>query len=153
MIMKAIITYLLISCLLILLSCSKNKNQKDVYIKNSYIDFANSGHEIIKSDSLPYNEGWKQDSILDSIDLFINKKRYTILKISNYPNDPIDGGHVAYYEKSLGIFYYKSTTWRSFILLRTNNDSVNYYIDLFLGSVLSTSHMFLNPRQSEILDK
>jgi hypothetical protein len=136
-----------------MLTCSHKSAQKEISNRTYYLHFSERGYDIYKTDSLPLNETWKQENILDSLDIFINKKRVTILKISNYPKALIDGEFVAYYEKSLGIFYLKSTTWRSYSMLKTNNDSTNYFIDILLGNVLTNSKMFLNPEQAELINK
>jgi hypothetical protein len=138
---------------LILLSCYPDINKNKISsLKRYYINFSERGYEFFKQDSLPLNETWQNENILDSSIIYFNKKPILIKKISNYPNEYIDGGFVAYYEESLGVFYLKSTTWRSFILLKTNNDSINHFIDILLGSILANSNMFLNPRQIDIIN-
>ena len=137
---------------LILFSCSNGDKNKASDLKKYYINFSEGGYDFFEQDSLYLNETWQQEYILDSSIIYINKKPVLIKKISNYPDDPVDGGFVAYYEESLGIFYLKSTTWRSYILLKTNNDSTNYFIDVLLGSILANSSMFLNTRQIDIIN-
>ena len=137
---------------LILFSCSTGDKNKVSEFKKYYISFNERGFDFYEQDSLYLNETWQQENILDSSIIYFNKKPVLIKKISNYPDEKVDGGFVAYYEESLGIFYLKSTTWRSYILLKTNNDSTNYFIDVLLGSILANSSMFLNPRQIDIIN-
>jgi hypothetical protein len=133
---------------LFLISCSSNPGEKEKNkVKRYYINLSEMGYDFSITDSLP----WKQEDLLDSLIIYYKKRPILIKKFSNYPGEPIDGGYVAFYEKSLGVFYLKSTTWRSFIQLRTNDDSTNYFIDVLLGTVLSNSNMFLNPRQIDDL--
>ncbi len=84
-------------------------------------------------------------NILDSVTFQYRGQYVTIRKSSNYPNAWTDGEFIAFWEKSVGYFYWKSTTWRNFILLRTNNDSINEFIDVLLGNVLLDPRLFQHP--------
>jgi hypothetical protein len=84
-------------------------------------------------------------NVLDSFD-FAYKGRYIrIKKVTNYPNELVDGGFVSYWEKSIGYFYERSTTWRTFSVLKTNNDSINDFISVLLGTVLLDPQFSTNP--------
>jgi hypothetical protein len=80
--------------------------------------------------------------IIDSVSFKYKTKSYTIRKLSNSLNAPVDAGHQAFWEKGLGFFYWKSLTWRNFVLLRTDNDSINQFIEVLLGNII------LDPRLS-----
>jgi hypothetical protein len=137
----------------ILISCDNgNRDRSQFNLKRSYIQFDNSGFDITTVDSFPLSLDIEDQKVLDSLTIYINKQPIIVQKISNHPGEPVDAEFVAFSEKSLGIFYLKSTTWRSYILLRTNNDSINRFIDILLGSLLSNSKMFLNPEQKEYLE-
>ena len=49
---------------------------------------------------------------------------------------PHDGGHLVYELDSLGIIYGRGTTWRSYTMLQSNNDSINALINAGLGTIL-----------------
>jgi hypothetical protein len=90
--------------------------------------------------------------VLDSV-IFTYKGNYVIIKkTSNYPDAWTDGEYLAFWEKSVGFFYWKSTTWRNFILLRTNNDSINQFIDVLLGNVLLDPRLFTHPGYNSNFD-
>jgi hypothetical protein len=151
--MNKLFGIILLGIILCCLSCNQDKGvRQGSRLIKTYVEFNNRGIEASIVDSLLPEKNWKEENVLDSMTIYYNSKPIIIRKISNYPDDPIDGGFVAYQVDSLGIFYLKTTTWRDFILMRTNNDSINNLIDILIGSILANSNMFLPPRQKEILD-
>jgi len=127
-------------------SCqNKNLNSE---IKKYYILYSGRGTGV---DTLNYEivnkrlPGKTDYNVIDSFDFKYNGKYINIKKVTNYPNAPIDGGFVSYWEKSIGYFYERSTTWRDFLVLKTNNDSINDFVKVLLGTVLLDPKMSTNP--------
>jgi hypothetical protein len=129
----------------------RNNSGHASVIKKTYIEFNNRGLDASIKDSVLQKKDWHEDNILDSMTIYYSRRPITVRKLSNYPKDPIDGGYVAYQEESLGVFYIKTCTWKDFIIMRTDNDSINRVIDILIGSILANSNMYLTPRQEDIL--
>lgn len=127
-------------------SChNKNQNSK---IEKHYILYSGRGSGV---DTLNYElvnkrpPGTTDHNVIDSFDFKYNGRYINIKKVTNYPNGPIDGGYVSYWEKSIGYFYERSTTWRNFLVLKTNSDSINDLVKVLLGTVLLDPQMAANP--------
>jgi hypothetical protein len=129
-----------------LYSC-QSKNQP-LKTEKYYLLYENRGNSVdtFSYDSInKYQPGSINHNVLDSFD-FVYKGRYIkIKKVSNYPNELIDGGFVTYWEKSIGYFYQRSTTWRTFGVLKTTNDSLNDFISVLLATVLLDPQFSTNP--------
>ncbi|MBS1636903.1 MAG: hypothetical protein JST26_13380 [Bacteroidetes bacterium] len=54
---------------------------------------------------------------------------------------PVDGGKLKYTLDSLGMIYGRSTTWPSYIRLRSNNDSINDLIQEAYSYMLMKSSL------------
>ena len=52
-----------------------------------------------------------------------------------------DGGQLMYELDSFGIIYSRSTTWRSYVRLQSNNDSINSLIGAALETILLYSKL------------
>jgi hypothetical protein len=114
-----------------------------------------SGIDTLNYDSVNKKQpGTDNSNVIDSFYFNYKKKYINIKKLSNYPNAPIDGEYVAYWEKSLGYFYSRSTTWRNFVVLKTNSDTINDFINVLLGAVLLDPQFSTNPavNYKELLD-
>ena len=66
----------------------------------------------------------------------LNGKSHTIKMFTNDLNAGHDGGELFYQLDSLGIIYSRSTTLYSYRRLRSNNDSINFLIDVALENIL-----------------
>jgi len=98
-----------------------------------YISFLDELTDTIKINGILQPED--EFEPIDSFKYWINNMPIEIIKLSNEPA-PTDGGMVAYWEKSVGIFYQKSTTWEQFFRLESSNDSVNDFINNLYGLIL-----------------
>jgi hypothetical protein len=143
--------FLLISFYLI--SCTTRIEKESEPFKKYYLFSSEDGYWLSKSDTIDLEYSKNEGNLLDSMEFFYYKSHVKIFKYSNYPNELIDAGYVSYYEKSLGVFYLKGTSSRNFLVLETNNDSINGFIDLLMGNVLTSSKMFMDPRQIERIKK
>lgn len=138
-----------------LISCNPSETistQKD--IAKYYLLYLHRGEEVdtltieqVKEFENPKDKENKHH-VLDSVTFEYRGNFVTIRKTSNYPDAWTDGEFLAFWEKSVGFFYWKSTTWRNFILLQTNNDSINQFIDVLLGNVLLDPRLFQHPGYS-----
>lgn len=79
--------------------------------------------------------------------LFINSITFTIdkeYKVYKYASNPfvIDGCETHFWTPEVGIILTRSTTWRNFRKLRTNNDSINRKIDLLVELIYQDTEFY-----------
>jgi hypothetical protein len=119
-------------------SCSENKPIKKTKEIRKYYLFVKDGR--YPSDTLKYvctKETPDSLNIIDSVEINYQNRLTIIKKITNSPDElRTDSEFISYWEPSIGIFYTRSLSWRNFIILQTDNDSVNKYIMGLLGNVL-----------------
>ncbi len=96
-------------------------------------------------DTIPY----KKNVPLDTADQFlaqdyfyINKTVHTIKAYTSDNHANPDGGQLYYTLDSIGVIYTRSTTWWSFVRLKSNNDSLNDLFNIALG------HIIMQPKLS-----
>ena len=127
-------------------SCQSKK--QDSTTKKYYVFYRARGSSV---DTFSYESMNKYQpasidhNVIDSVDFKYRGRYIKIKKISNYPDEPVDGGFFSYWEKSIGYFYERSTTWRTFGVLRTNNDSINDFISVLIGTALLDPQFSTNP--------
>jgi hypothetical protein len=127
-------------------SCSENKpDEKTKEIRKYYL-FVKNGR--FPSDTLKYKYVHViPDSlnIIDSIEINYQKRLTVIKKITNLPNANVDSEFISYWEPAAGIFYTRSLSWKNFVILQTDNDSVNKYIMGLIGNLLLYKSLYSNP--------
>lgn len=130
--MKLIYTLLLVC----LFSCVENINDKK---NDDSFYYVSTNHDInYKSDTLTIEKIKRhnsEDIILEQFGFKHNNVQHIINMFTNYPYAPIDGGQIFYELDSLGIIYSKSTTWDSYIRLKSSNDSLNNLIEISLENI------------------
>jgi len=136
----------ILTILVCLISCTEKRESKQIKsIKKYYLFHEDFSHRI---DTIQFDKVNKEiDSstrIIDSIILNFQNDNIRIKKITNI-NPRTDGEYIAFWEKSVGMFYLRSLAWNNFIVLQTDNDSINKFITVLMGNVLLSKKMYLNP--------
>jgi len=120
------------------LSCSENMPVEKTKEIRKYYLFVKNGR--FPSDTLKYvyaKEIPDSLNIIDSVEINYQHRLTVIKKITNSPDDlRTDSEFISYWEPSVGIFYTRSLSWRNFVILQTDNDSMNKYIMGLIGNVL-----------------
>ena len=141
----------LIILILILALYSCKEKSKPIKAQNDKYFFLEYRHEHF--DTLKIGMIFKYENEfkpIDTINYWLNHKPITIIKLSNEPA-PTDGGMIAYWEKSVGVFYQKSTTWYQYFRLKSSNDSINDFIGSLYGFVLLHPDFGCTPRKTSKL--
>ena len=151
--MKTIFIVVLVG-ITFLSSCTpKKQNGETIKDKFYYLVFSSKSDKIdtFYVDTARFN--LENLHKLDSIDKSFSGRRIKIYKITNLPEAPMDGEFMGFWEKNVGIFYNKGLSWYSFSILKSNNDSINAYINMLLGAVAYLPNMTKVPEEKSTLTK
>lgn len=118
------------------ISCQEKKTTPEIKFWYSY--HAHNDKEFT-SDTFEINkikQPNQDHSFIASKPFTCKNKGYGISMFTNEPNAPIDGGIIYYELNHLGVIYSRSTTWFSYSVLKSNNDSVNNLINVAVQNIL-----------------
>lgn len=125
----------IILSVLSLFSCSQTNEVKKlepaIFYYSSYSSFNPVRNKI--SETFWHHD---QDTLLASVSFSF---RDTMHEIRMFTNDYIaadDGGELMYELDSIGIFYQRSTTWKSYSRLHSNKDSINAILEVALENII-----------------
>ena len=149
--MKSIFSLLLV---LLIYSCNlqtkKSKISTDIFY---YTGIRNLRIDTLPKKIIPFHG--KKDSLIaiKAFELYGHNhliRMYT----DEFYEEVIDGGNLIYEIDSLGIFYSRSTSWPSYSRLKSNNDSINYLIEVALENILLNEQLrcykFIQPMVESI---
>jgi len=77
------------------------------------------------------------DALLAKGGFTYQQKDHGILVYTSDNHSQVDGGRLYYTLDTLGIIFERSTTWRSYVRLKSDNDSINDIISQALAHILS----------------
>lgn len=121
--------------LIILFACNSSKTDK----KNIKLFYLSKNQFSDDVDTIPYLSKYKNtyDDTLIYQDAFqYCGKIHVINMTTNEFKTGVDGGIIRYKLDDLGSIYSRSKTWKKYIRLKSNNDSLNNLIDRALEIIL-----------------
>ena len=131
-------TILFFITLVLLLSCI-DKKVRDKTAFYYIIDSDRSRpHDTIKRSDVSPD---KADTLLAKDGFTYQNKEHGIYLYTSDNHAQIDGGRLYYTLDTFGIIFERSTTWRTSLRLRSNNDSINDIISHALAHILSNPQL------------
>lgn len=133
--MKDLNIILVLFGFVLLFSCSNEPSKKnDLYF---YVSFNKKfiGKDKFVKDSIPTFD--PRDSLIFGKAFEYKGKSHSVRLFTDAHYAAIDGGSLKYVLDDYGIIYGKSTTWRSYGRLKSNNDSINDLFQTAIDFILS----------------
>lgn len=135
--------FIIISLIFLIFSCNKNENE--IIVKTDKFYYLSTQYYNDKIDTIPYSVGNQiSDSINyiaksyflygDTINMHVIKK-YMIADHLDKNNEKI-AGTISYTLDDIGLIYNKSTTYSSFGILSSTNDSINRLLAISFGHII-----------------
>ena len=127
-------TILIISMIVVCIGCSSSDEKNG--ISYYYLLYGNQSNHFDTIKFSEFNKIDTADSLIAKDYFELNNQFHLITAYTSDDHAATDGGVFYYTLDSIGIIYHRSTTWRNFILLHSNNDSINKLISICLGRIL-----------------
>ncbi len=123
-------------------ACSVTGEQEPiVYWRYQYMD-ESVGPRIDTVEHLPFHD--PKDSLLGYSAFYWKGTRHLMSGFTSDLHRPIDGGSFAIELDSLGVIYSHSTTWPSFMFVRSSNDSISELMTAAIAAAHRPGHLGLH---------
>jgi hypothetical protein len=129
------ITYYLILTLFFV-SCAEKPKKPKIKFWYSFHSHTDKEHSSDTFEIDQIKQGNGDHSLIAREGFSYKDKGFGISMFTNEPNAPIDGGIIYYELNHLGVIYSRSTTWFSYSVLKSNNDSINDLINVAIQNIL-----------------